>query len=142
VQIRPIKWKMDSTLHEVTHGSPYMGRHPDRSLAGSLNLGRSVNWEQPFEDECQGCPGGWYRTRFIDSLDPYFRRRTGEGARVPNPRFDSADWIIQSAVMYFEGEQERLIAYRDYLADKHREKEAAKSEPQRPTSLRPGQKRR
>jgi len=119
-----------------------MGRHPDRSLAGKSNLGRSVNWEQPFEDECDGCPGGWYRTAFIDSLDPYFRRRTGEGARVPNPRFDEADRLVQDAVMCFEEEQERLLAYRDYLVGRYREKEAAKLEPQRPTSLRPGQKRR
>jgi len=133
---------MDSSVHEVTHGSPYMGRRPDRSLAGTKNLGRDVLWEQPLEPECDGCPGGWYRTAFVDSLDPYFRRRTGEGARVPNPRFDSADWLVQDAVMYFEEEQERLIAYRDMLAEKHRERETEKAMQQRPQALMPGRARR
>lgn len=133
---------MDSqALHEVKNANPYMGRHPDRSLAKTYELGREVNWERPLEASCDGCPGAWYRTPFVDDLAPYLRRRSEGGARVPNPRFDGADWLVQDAVMCYEDEEERLIAYRDKLIGDYHAKQQEKLNP-KPGTLMPGRKRR
>lgn len=88
-----------------------MGRYPDQRLAGTTQLGRATNWQAPLEDPRIGCPGAWYRTPYIDSLDPYYRRRDGNGGRIENPRFDAADWQIQKAIMLIEEEEERWHRY-------------------------------
>jgi len=90
-----------------TRGSPYLGRYPDKRLAGVRYLDTAINCDRPLEDPENGCPGAWYRTRYIDSVDRYTRRRTASGGRVSNPLFDTADWQIQAAVLRLEGEQER-----------------------------------
>lgn len=98
-------------LYHPSKGTPYMGRYPDQRLAGTTQLGRATNWRAPLEDPSMGCPGAWYRTPFIDSLEPYYRRRDGNGGRIPNPRFDAADWQIQAAIMKLEEEEERWHRY-------------------------------
>src|SRR5690606_31532039 len=57
-------------LYNPSKATPYMGRYPDQRLAGTAQLGRAVNWQAPNEDPSLGCPGAWYRTPYIDSLDP------------------------------------------------------------------------
>lgn len=93
-----------------------MGRYPDRSLAGSTVLGIEQRPDSPFEPSENGCPGAWYRSPFIDSIWPFTRRRTKDGGRVPNPKFDAADWLVQEAVACYEQEEERAIAYVNEVA--------------------------
>lgn len=112
-------------VNGVTHGSYYRGRFPDRRRIGTDVLGVPIgehNWKQPPEDAAIGCPGAWYRTPFIDSIDEYARRRTSTGDRIENPRFNEADWLIQSAVRYLEDEEERWHLYVE--AERHRRWEA------------------
>lgn len=98
-------------------GSPYRGRYPDRSVRTifghpvSQTGHNGISIERLPEDPADGCPGAWYRTPLIDCVDAYARRRTRDGGRVTNPRFDAADWLIQEAVLYLEDEEERAIAY-------------------------------
>jgi len=106
-----------NALYQVKPGNPYMGRYPDKKLAGQRVLDIPLNWSVPLEDPSLGCPGAWYRTPWIDSLDKYLRRRTQDGGRIPNPRFDRADWQIQEAVMVFEQEQDRAIA--SFVKEQH-----------------------
>lgn len=94
-----------------THGSAYIGRYPSRRLAGTKYLGVTLSWKHPFEAPERGCPGAYYRTTYIDSLDPLMRARDANGGRVPNPLFDGAPWQVQRAVMILEGEEERAHAY-------------------------------
>jgi len=115
-------------------GSPYMGRQPNKALAGTRALDLPVSPVAPWEPPEDGCPGAWYRTKYIDSIWPYVRRRTGDGGRVPNPRFDAADWQIQGAVMRLEAEEERWHSYilkvgheRDKAAAEARERAAGNS---------------
>jgi hypothetical protein len=75
-----------------------------------------INPTRPLEDPSWGCPAAWYRTRYIDSFDRYTRRRTDDGGRVPNPRFDSADWQIQDAVLLYEREQERALVHVEQIS--------------------------
>lgn len=107
------------------HGSPYIGRYSDRKLAGTKYLGVAINWQEPFDPPDYGCPGAWYRTPFIDSLDRYRRPRDDHGGRVHNPMFDSADWQIQGLVMFLEKEEERA---HDYSMKVMHERSRAESE--------------
>jgi hypothetical protein len=70
----------------------------------------------PPEPLSDGCPEGWARSPFATSVVPYIRRRDANGNRVQNPRLDRcADRLVVDAVLYFEGEQESLVARRDEL---------------------------
>jgi hypothetical protein len=101
-----------AALIQLRIGTAYMGRHPDRSLAGTRVLGLPQNWQAPYEDPKNGCPGAWYRTRFVDSVVRYARRRTDAGARVPNRRLERTDdWLIHDAVAHLELEEERALAH-------------------------------
>lgn len=80
----------------------------------------------PFEVLADGCPGGWYRTAYMDSVAPYVRRRTDGGGRVPNPRFDAAPWQVQAAAMIVELEQERWHAEIRRLVSERAQREADK----------------
>jgi hypothetical protein len=94
------------------HGSAYHGRPASRSLAGVVYLNTlPVNWQYPVEDPADGCPGGAYRTAWIDSAAKYFRLRTDTGNRVSNPTLDRCDdRLVHEAVAYYEHEQERAHA--------------------------------
>jgi hypothetical protein len=92
-----------------TSSTPYMGR--DEVEPGTAELGEVLQPDRPFEAAADGCPGAWYRTRFVESLLPYLRRPVDGGGRVPRQRFDQATWQVQEAVEYFEGEQARASAH-------------------------------
>jgi len=107
-------------VHWLGHGT-YFGRHPDRKIEGSKELGIPVYWEHPIEPAADGCPAGWARSPYVDSVWRYVRRRTQDGNRVPNPFFDRAPWQVQEAAMTFEDEQERWQSYRQEVdADRWR----------------------
>lgn len=97
------------------HGSPYRGRPRDRSLEGVIvpAFGRAQDWTQPWEDPDDGCPGAWYRTPYVDSVDEFTRERDDVGNRVSNPKFDRAPPQVQAAVLHLESEQRRARAYLD-----------------------------
>jgi hypothetical protein len=63
---------------------------------------------EPLEPiEADGCPGGWYRTPFVESVLRYARRPAGDGGRVPNRLLDLCDdELVIEAV-------ERLEAHED-----------------------------
>ena len=90
----------------------YRGRMPDPRLEGTID-GLPVDPEQPHEPMADGCPAGWIRTAYMDSVVPYLRRRTEGGGRVQNPRFDRADEHVQAAVLYLEHEDERWHIHRE-----------------------------
>jgi hypothetical protein len=117
------------------HMKGYRGRYPDRRLVGTDYLGYLISdkdWKYPPEDSADGCPGAWYRTPWVDSVDQYSRRRTESGDRVSNHLLDDCDdWLIHAAVRALEGEEERWHAYiaaerdrRWEVAEKKREREA------------------
>jgi hypothetical protein len=99
-----------SDVRTNANGTPavdfYLGGYPDQRLLGTVDM-VPVNPDMPHERTADGCPGGWYRSSFVDSIVPYLRRRTEGGGRVQNPRFDSASWQIQEAALHVEHEQER-----------------------------------
>lgn len=105
----------------------YLGRQPDRRLDGTRELGAiPVLWDEPIEPAEDGCPAGWARSPYVDSVTRYLRRRTKDGGRVANPFFDRAPWQVQEAAMHLEDEQERWHIYRAEVdADRwEREREA------------------
>lgn len=121
-------------LFEPIVGSPYFGREPIREKL--VYLGRPIIPEEPLEDPADGCPGGWYRTPFVDDLDDHSRRRTTTGDRVSNPAFDNADWQTQEAVLYLEAQQEQAIAYVDRAIEARHERarQAAEKRAKLPTA--------
>ena len=64
--------------------------------------------EQPVEDLEDGCPGGDQRCAFVASLWPYYRRRDGNGGRVPNVVLDQEppSSLALRALTYYEQEQD------------------------------------
>jgi hypothetical protein len=101
----------------------YMGRQPDPSLEGSVDLA-PVSGELPREPSADGCPGGWYRTAFASSVLRYARRRADGGGRVDNGLLRGADDLIWEAVLELEREQERAHAYANDRARAIAEREA------------------
>jgi hypothetical protein len=128
-----------AALYQLRIGSPYMGRYPDPSLAGTEVLGIPQRPGSPFEPPENGCPGAWYRSPFIDSLWPFMRRRIPGGGREDNPRFKRAHWLIQDAVMHYEIEEERAIRYLEEIAET-RARKPTEPTPAQPRG--PGRKRR
>lgn len=103
----------------------YFGRWPDRTLDGRDELGIRYDWEEPIEPAEDGCPAGWARSPFVDSVTRYARHRTETGNRVENPFFNQASWQAQEAAMYLETEQERWAANRQQIdAQRWRAKQA------------------
>ncbi len=101
----PTKWRSYKKL------DVHMGRPPDYAREGQ---GRGSAWMEPPEDiEHEGCPGGWYRSRFIGSVQRYIRRRASiDSARDSNPFLDrTEDPLVIEAVMYFEREQNAADAH-------------------------------
>lgn len=91
----------------------WMGRLPILAPPGGRLCGEPINPKQPWEDPADGCPSGWSRSRFVESLYPFLRRRDAQGGRVANPMLDRCDddTIIQLS-MLFEHEQERWENYK------------------------------
>lgn len=75
--------------------------------------GRAINPQQPWEDPDDGCPGGWYRSRFVGSVLPYLRPSGGMGGRTSNPLLDRCDdeFLLQ-CVLYLEEQQDACDASR------------------------------
>jgi hypothetical protein len=144
--VHPVERKPTAKLYQIKTPagqtlSAYMGHYPDRTLAGTTVLGVPQFPDSPFEPPENGCPGAWYRSPFIDSLWPFMRRRTKGGGRVPNPKFDSADWFVQEAVAYYEQEEERCIAYIREIEATRAQAAKAKTEPEPPPRGARGRKR-
>jgi hypothetical protein len=118
-------------LLDPPRSNPYMGRYASKPLDALVQLGLRNKPGKPREDIEDGCPGAWYRTDFVDSVDRYTRRRTKGGGRVPSPPFDRAPWQVQAAVLYLEAEQERCIGFVDGIAADRLEAEMKKNERKR-----------
>lgn len=104
VDLPPVKWDVD-----VTRLQHYIGGAPDRSEGG-----KAAKYDEPPEDLAEGCPGGWRYARFGYLLSRYGRRRTDTGDRVQSHNFDriaQENSVLADAVLYFEAEQERCIAF-------------------------------
>ena len=92
----------------------WMGRGRDYARES-----KGGDWAAPHEPIADtGCPGAWYRTAFMRSLDPYYRRRTEGGGRIENPAFSRCDdplviEAIQTLEAYEDAAQgeERLRQY-------------------------------
>jgi hypothetical protein len=80
-------------------------------------LGRSADHEnrdyRPAEPVSDGCPGGWARCRFAESVLRYRRRRVEGGGHDANPLIhaNTPPHIIE-AIAYFEGQE--AIAMGEY----------------------------
>lgn|GEM_PF-4537582 len=98
----PAEWGRDRMV------GPYMGKHAEH------RGGRLV--EDPLElaeDHDEGCPGGWYRSRWALSVLPY-QRPYSQGTFSENIRLSrSHDPLVLEAVEYHE--QETLRAQAHYL---------------------------
>lgn len=99
----------------------YHGRSRDHERPG---LGTA---ERPSELPENGCPGGYQRARLLGSLSRFYRRRTDDGNRVASPFFDKCDdWLVHTAVMYLEREEERCINDQERVWSEQRAAEAKK----------------
>lgn len=109
VDLAPVAWCVDP--QKIRRGG-YMGRarlppHTQR------DDGLPVLWKTPPEPASDGCPGGWYRSRFVWSLQPFMRMRAEGGQRVSNPMLDRCDdELIMQLVLHFEHEQEAFEAWK------------------------------
>lgn len=108
-----VAWDVDEERIAFYHGAP---RNPDRPGLGTA--------DKPTEPPDRGCPGGYQRSRVLLGLHRYYRRRTDDGARVPNPFFDTCDdWLIHAAILHLEHEEERCAGDRDRVW--HEQRKAA-----------------
>lgn len=107
VDLPPVPWHVNA---QAIRREGYMGR--SRLAPGTtLEDGLPVRWKEPFERPSDGCPGGWYRSRFEASIEPFLRMRAEGGQRVSNPLFDRCeDELVIALVLYLELEQERWQA--------------------------------
>lgn len=82
-----------------------------RGVVSPYPTGRETT-EYPFEDPHEGCPGAWYRSRFVASVRPFLRTRTDDGGRVANPLLDRCDdeFLIQ-CVLLLEREQDAFESH-------------------------------
>lgn len=93
------------------HRGGWMGRLP--IVPSSAPPKVKINPARPTEDPDDGCPGAWYRGRFVASVLPYMRRRDEHGGRVSNHLLDRCDDdLVALAVAYAEDEQERFQSWR------------------------------
>lgn len=55
------------------------------------------------ESDCDGCPGSWYRTPYMGSVERYRRNAQGQ-----SPHLDrTTDRLVIDAVLYYEQESTR-----------------------------------
>jgi hypothetical protein len=88
----------------------WMGRGRDH-----VNAGKTPDWSAPNEPVAEmGCPGAWYRTAFMRSLDRYYRRRVEGGARIENPALSRCDdTLVLEAVQMLEAFED--AAHGEYM---------------------------
>lgn len=96
----------------------YLGRWPGKVRPPDVDpsiVGIQCPVDEPVEDPRDGCPAGWARSPFADSVARYVRTRTKDGGRVPNRFLDApgTPWQVWEAVYYLEYEQDRWERYRD-----------------------------
>jgi hypothetical protein len=109
VDLEPVAWHVSAQRIRV---AGYMGR---RSLPPGTESedGMRVSWRYPAERPEGGCPGGWYRSRFVASVWPFLRRRSEHGVYNANPFFDRCDdELVLALVLHLEHEQERWESWR------------------------------
>lgn len=85
----------------------YMGRLP---IVGQ-DIPSHYNPRKPPEDHEDGCPGGWYRCAFVESLCKYERMFSG-GMFSANVMLDrTSDPLIIEATQYLEHQRLRYRAH-------------------------------
>lgn len=104
VDLEPVAWDVDvkRIAAQGWMGAPHLPLHI------TAIRGRAINPREPWESPEQGCPGGWYRSRFVASVNPYVRARCEGGARVEHlllARTD--DEFLLQCVLVVEHEQDR-----------------------------------
>lgn len=104
----------------------WMGRGRDHA-----NAGKTADWAAPCEPIGEtGCPGAWYRTAFLRSLDRYYRRRTEGGGRVDNPALtQSADPLVHEAIRTLEAFEDAAHAehLRRFYAEQKAQRERGRT---------------
>jgi len=101
--IDPTDWK--STPADLL--DCYMGALPDYASEGQRH-----DYLRPNEPHDDGCPGGWYRCEFIDSIHQYRRTRAEGGMRADNPLIHKdTDRLLLEAIQYLEKQEEAAMAY-------------------------------
>lgn len=118
----------DCSEHDPAPKLPrvWMGRGRDLAREG-----KASDWAAPCEPIADmGCPGAWYRTPFMRSLDRYYRRRTEGGGRVENPALARCDDpLVLEAIQTLEAHEDAAHAEhmrRHYAAqaEKHKARSA------------------
>jgi len=122
VDLPPVKWDVD-----VGQVRAYMGRsfdpdNPVFEVVAPDGRRLPVDPDHPPEEPADGCPGGWYRTPYVESVLVYLRTRSEGGVLNQNHYLDATtDRRVLDAVYYVERERERVFAYRaKRLADEMR----------------------
>ena len=99
----------DCSTHDPAPKLPrvWMGRGRDYSREG-----KAPDWAAPHEPIADmGCPGAWYRTDFMRSLDRYYRRRTENGGRVDSPALTQCtDSLVLEAIQTLEAHEDAAFA--------------------------------
>lgn len=96
-------WTADDVFSDLWLGlPPRYDQEPGEDRDGVSD------WDRPHEDiEREGCPGAWYRTPFVASLQPYMRRFDANDGRISNPLLDrTSDRLVLEAVAYLEDAEE------------------------------------
>lgn len=66
--------------------------------------------EHPVERHDDGCPGAWYRSRFVASLMAYERPMSGDGVYSENLHLTRCtDPLVLDAIQYLEHERARAL---------------------------------
>ena len=111
---------------DATRLAWHLGRSPSPETIREIGPAAARRHDEPGEDPEEGCPGGWRYARFGYLVQRYARRRTSTGDRVANPNFDriaAENTVLADAVMLFEAEQERCLAYCERKAAEQRRRE-------------------
>lgn len=68
--------------------------------------------EEPVETHHDGCPGAWYRSRFVASLYKFERPMSGDGVYSENVNLTRCtDPLVIEAIQYLEHERSRAQAH-------------------------------
>lgn len=85
--------------HPAPKGGFYMGR---------LSV---IDDPTPRESHDDGCPGSWYRSGFVQSIEPY-ERPNADGVYSANPLLDRCENpLVLDAIRYLERERARARSY-------------------------------